>query len=117
MPFFGHKEMIPIKKSAIQVSIFIFCQATPFVQFFPQSACSQASGADPGFPVGGGANPLAGGGGVTYDCAKISIKLHEIEKILGRGGDHEPGAPPYIRHWAYVYVFDDICGLITLCDL
>ena len=41
-------------------------------------------GADPGFPVGGGANPLAGA--PTYDFAKFCEKLHEIEKILGRRG-------------------------------
>ena len=43
-------------------------------------------GADPGFPVRGGANPRRGGGTPTYDFAKISGKLHEIEKILGRTG-------------------------------
>ena len=46
------------------------------------------SGADPGFPAGGGANPL-GGGAPTYDFAKFCEKLHEIEKILGR-----PARPP-----------------------
>ena len=40
------------------------------------------AGADPGFPVGGGANPP--GGTPTYD---FSEKLHEIEKILARRGD------------------------------
>ena len=35
---------------------------------------------DPGFPIGGGANPREG---PTYDFAKISKKkLHKIEKIL-----------------------------------
>ena len=42
-----------------------------------------SSGADPGFNVGGGANPW---GAPTYDFAKISEKLHEIEKILVRMG-------------------------------
>ena len=42
-------------------------------------------GADPGFPVGGGANP-PGGGAPTYDFAKFCEKLHEIENILGCGG-------------------------------
>ena len=46
-------------------------------------------GADPGFPVGGGASPR-GGGAPTYDFAKFCEKLHEIEKSLGRRG----GAPP-----------------------
>ena len=46
------------------------------------------SGADPGFLVGGGANPP--GGVPTYDFAKFRKKLHEIEKILGRGGGASP---------------------------
>ena len=34
------------------------------------------------------------GGAPTYDFAKISEKLHEIEKILGRGGGgHMPLTP------------------------
>ena len=39
------------------------------------------TGADPGFPVGGGANPAAGA--LTYDFAKFSEKLREIKKIQG----------------------------------
>ena len=51
------------------------------------------TGADPGFPIGGDTNPV--GGMPTYDFAKFSEKMHEIEKILGhRGGGHVPGAPP-----------------------
>ena len=46
--------------------------------------------ADPGFPRGGGTN--SSGGGPTYDFAKISQKLHEIERIRTRGG--VPWAPP-----------------------
>ena len=38
-------------------------------------------GTDPGFPVGGGANPR-GRGVPTYDFAKFFKKLHEIENIL-----------------------------------
>ena len=41
------------------------------------------SGADTGFPVGGGANP--GMGAPTYKFAGFSQKLHEIKKILVRG--------------------------------
>ena len=42
------------------------------------------SGADPGFPVGGGANHL---GRAPNYFAKFCAKLHEIEKIWGcRGG-------------------------------
>ena len=40
--------------------------------------------ADPGFPRGGDAN--SPGGGPTYDFAKISQKLHEIERIWALGG-------------------------------
>ena len=40
--------------------------------------------ADPGFPRGGGAN--SPGGAPTYDFAKISQKLHEIERICTPGG-------------------------------
>ena len=46
------------------------------------------AGADIGFTIGG-APTLQGV--PTYDFAKISEKLHEIEKILVRGGG---GAPP-----------------------
>ena len=41
--------------------------------------------ADPGFPRGGGANSTEGA--LTYDFAKFSQKLHEIERIwTPRGG-------------------------------
>ena len=40
--------------------------------------------ADPGFLRGGGAN--SPGGVPTYDFAKISQKLHEIERIWTPGG-------------------------------
>ena len=53
------------------------------------------TGADPGFLVGGGTDPLWGL--PTYDFVEFSQKLHEIEKILGCGG-HAPGAPSWIRH-------------------
>ena len=38
-------------------------------------------GADPGFPVGVGADPP--GRAPTYDFAKFSKKMHGSEKILG----------------------------------
>ena len=45
--------------------------------------------ADLGFPRGGGAN--SPGGVPTYDFAKISQKLHEIERIwTPRGGGARP---------------------------
>ena len=40
--------------------------------------------ADPGLPRGGGAN--SPGGAPTYDFAKFSQKLHEIERIWTPGG-------------------------------
>ena len=40
--------------------------------------------ADPGFPRGGGANSQ--GGAPTYEFAKFSQKLHEIERIWTPGG-------------------------------
>ena len=47
-----------------------------------------------GFP-GGGANSPGGGGAPTYDFAKFSRKLHEIERIwLPRGGGRAHLAPP-----------------------
>ena len=43
--------------------------------------------ADLGFPRGRGANSPGGGGAPTYNFAKISQKLHEIERIwTPRGG-------------------------------
>ena len=45
--------------------------------------------AEPGFPRGGGANSQ---GAPTYDFAKFSQKLHEIERIWA-GGAHVPRAP------------------------
>ena len=52
------------------------------------STQGQYSVADPGFPRGGGAN-YPGGGAPTYDFAKFSQKLHEIERIwTARGRGH-----------------------------
>ena len=42
--------------------------------------------ADPGFPRGAGANSSGRGGAPTYDFAKFSRKLHEIERIWTPGG-------------------------------
>ena len=49
-------------------------------------------GADPGFSVGGGANPPGG------TNTKFTKKLHEIENILDRPG-RRGNPPPPIRHW------------------
>ena len=46
--------------------------------------------ADPGFPRGGAPTPQ---GAPTYNFAKISQKLHEIERI-GPPGGREGRAPP-----------------------
>ena len=43
--------------------------------------------ADPGFPRGGGANSR---GAPTYDFAKFSEKLHEIERIWTPSGGARP---------------------------
>ena len=48
--------------------------------------------ADPGFPRGGGRQPI-GEGTPTYDIAKISQKLHEIERIFTGGGIRGPSRP------------------------
>ena len=49
------------------------------------------SGTDPGFLIGGGADPP---GGAYVQFAKFSQKMHGIEKILGRIRRREPGRPP-----------------------
>ena len=53
-----------------------------------------SAGADPVFPIGGGANPL-GGGASSYKFARFSEKLHEIKKILVHRG-----ACAWVRHWS-----------------
>ena len=63
--------------------------------------------ADPGFPLGGGANSE---GVPTYDFAKFSQKLHEIERIWAPvWGAHVPRAPldPPLRR--YLWSFIVIC--------
>ena len=53
--------------------------------------------ADPGFPRGGVPTPQ---GAPTYDFAKFSQKLHEIERISTRGGRASltpPLDPPLVR--------------------
>ena len=44
------------------------------------------TGADPGFPVGGGANHTSYSGRQHMILPKFPKKLHEIEKSLGCGG-------------------------------
>ena len=54
-----------------------------------KSSCNTV--ADPGFPRGGGAN--SPGGAPTYEIAKFSEKLHEIERIWTPGGGRVSRAP------------------------
>ena len=58
------------------------------------------AGADPGFPVEGGTDPLGGGRQHTI-FVKFSQKLHEIEKILGRRRGARTGGAPldHPLHW------------------
>ena len=53
--------------------------------------CSGWAGADPGFPVGGGANP-PGGGCQHINLLLFSEKLHEI--LLRRRAPRAPPPPP-----------------------
>ena len=79
--------------------------------------------ADPGFPQGGGANSPGGGEAPTYDFAKFSQKLHEIERIWTRGGP-PLDAPlefilfsyfhPHIRHCRDIRV-DSLESSVTTC--
>ena len=68
--------------------------------------------ADPGFPRGGGTNPL--GGGPTYDFAKFSQKLHKIERISTPEGRHASLAPPLDLplYWEYKNIACKICIVI-----
>ena len=63
---------------------FLEIHPTEFVLFrlvnYVADAEGNATVADPGFPRGGGVNSR-GGGAPTYDFAKISPKLHGIERI------------------------------------
>ena len=49
---------------------------------FSKKKLAHTAVADPGFPRDGGANPP---GMSTYDFAKFSQKLHEIERIWIQG--------------------------------
>ena len=48
-------------------------------------------GVDPGFPIGGGANPP--GGAPTYNFAKFCKNCMKLRNFWAVGG-HTPGAPP-----------------------
>ena len=62
----------------------------PWSKFFHFHAVSVA---DPGFPRGGGAN-FPEGGAPTYEFAKFSQKLHEIERFWTPRGGAGPSRPP-----------------------
>ena len=67
--------------------------------------------ADPGFPRGGGANSP---GAPTYEFAKISQKLHEIERIWALGG--VPRAPLMVySHWLGPEPGPGRMGCMILC--
>ena len=53
------------------------------------------SGADPGFPVGGGADPL---GGANIRFCQIFPKTAWNQENFGPWGGRAPGRPPWIRH-------------------
>ena len=72
------------------------------------------SGADPGFPIGGGASPP---GAATYDFAKFCEKLHEIKKILGRGGAHTGVVPPLNRPLHNANILSQNLFLLLFCIL
>ena len=66
--------------------------------------CNSFTVADPGFPRGGGTN--SPGGAPTYDFAKFSRKLHEIERIwIPGGGGMRPKFyyvdPPQLQYLHY----------------
>ena len=54
---------------------------------------------DPGFPRAGSVNPP---GAPTYNFAKFSQKLHEIERIWTPGGGGGVEGPPLECIWTYV---------------
>ena len=66
--------------------------------------------ADLGFPRGGGAN--SPGGAPTYDFAKFSQKLHEIERIWAPRGGARPKFYYVDPPLTYVY---KICKLTKKC--
>ena len=60
-------------------------------------------GADPGFPVGGGTDPIGGGQHtILSNVPKNCMKLRKFWAVGGGGG--APGAPPQIRHCLPIYI-------------
>ena len=58
----------------------------------PVAAPSEYPGADPGFPVGGGANLLGGGANLQF-CQKFPKYHMKLRKFWAVGG-RMPGVPP-----------------------
>ena len=82
------REIFFSLQSSALISNLCKSKVSNWINLIPQT------GADPGFPVGGGANPQ---GVPTRKFARFSQKLHEITKILIRRGRVQ-GVPPWIRH-------------------
>ena len=66
-------------------SAFIKNPPSEFAKTAKKLQTYNAAVADPGFPPRWG-RQLSGGGAPKYDFAKISQKLHEIERIWTPGG-------------------------------
>ena len=75
-------------------NVFLHLSAILFIAWWREDVWQRGlwAAADPGFPVGGGANPPGGGANIRF-FPKFPKKLHEIEKILGRRGACTEGAP------------------------
>ena len=66
------------------------------------------TGADPGFPVGGGANPRGGGGRqhmILLNFAKNCMKLRIFWTVGGGGGGAHPKSATGIVHFTFVSNF------------
>ena len=74
----------PVNLLITGIADFISKTRSSFDTFLFTVKIKHSTGADPGFPVGGGANSW--GGAPTYKLAGFSQKLHEIKKILVRKG-------------------------------
>ena len=75
------------KTPPVQLVIYVYVECWSYEGVTMHSAV-----VDPGFPRGGGSNPP--GGSPTYDFAKFSQKLHEIERIWTGGVARVPRAAP-----------------------
>ena len=62
--------------------------------------------ADPGFPVGGDADPLGGGANLrrVHFSAKTYVKTKKIDPVGGGGGGGAPAAPPLDPPMIWLYL-------------